>query len=247
MIDHDARRFRGLLLPLFAGLLAHTAASQDPERHVHGSQAFSCELPEGWRHLTPNEALDLSRRADTGIPSDLLVPTTAAFYPYGRVDSWLTGEFDGRCMTVQTVDGECPTDESGLALVQAAAAEARENWTAEVRSATPAKVGTDDHPVIEARVRYEHSDLEQATDAIVLFAPTAGRTVVITFRAWEGDFSDAEPVFRSISQSLRFAQKARGPVELSDRVLNPLLVGGLVMVILLVLRHKRRGTPGTPA
>lgn len=220
------------------------ALGQDPDRHFSRTGAFSIQLPTGWRQLTPDEAFALAKKTPPVVPADLLAPTTAAFYPYGAVDQWLAGEFDGRCFTVQQVEGEYPIDAEGIRVIKEATERPTDDgWRREIVKTEIAELGADKHPVIECTVRQVGDGRWPVVRSLLLFVPTAGDTLILSFRAWEDDFEAASGVLRDAAESMTFARPARGPSDLGDRLLYPALVGALVGLLLLGLRRR----PGRPA
>lgn len=217
-------------------LLAALAPAQS--RIVHPTQTFAFTAPPGWRQLTPDEALALSKRPGNEIPADLLSPKRADAYAYGAIDRWLAGSFDGRCMIVEQVDGECPVDETGIEQVRASGAHTEERWSREVISLETTTVGTDALPAIEGLFRTTVQDAARTLDSLVLFVPTGGNTLILTFRTSSDDFAAALPEFRAIAASLTFAQRPHGTPDPGSRVFYPLLVGAFVVVLLLVLRRR---------
>jgi hypothetical protein len=74
-----------------------------------------------------------------------------------------------------------------------------------------------------------------------VYAPTGGREVTLSFCAWAEDFARLEPEFDRWLSTLTFSRPPKGKQELSDRLWTPLLTGGVVGIILLVLyKHTRR-------
>jgi len=230
-------------LILSLALLVPQAQGPDPERHFNRTGAFAMVLPDDWRQVTPDEALQLSRQDPRQVPDWLLTPRQVAYYPYGSIGRWLDGDFDGRCLTVQELDGEYPVDEEGISVIRSAAGQpadqaADQEWQREVLSAEPAKIGSSEHPAIQCTVR-DHSRDGTTSRSLVLFVPTGGDTLVLSFRAPDDDFERSLPLFQQIMATLTFARPARGPTELSDRLLYPALVGALVGLLLLGLRRRR--------
>lgn len=212
---------------------------QEPDRHISRTGAFSVVLPDRWRQLTPDEAFALSKRSPPVLPPDLLTPTTAAFYPYGEVDRWLAGAFDGRCLTVQQVDGEYPVDDDGVSVIREATAKATDDgWQREIVSTELVELGAAKHPAIQCTVRQVGGRPWPTVVSLLLFVPTAGDTLILGFRTWEEDFEAASAVFQKAAHSMTFARPARGPSKLGDQLLYPALIGALVGLLLLGLRRR---------
>lgn len=190
--------------------------------------------------MTPDEAILLSRSEDSTIPADLLIPTSAANYPYGRIDSWLADGFDGQAMTFQVADGECPTDETGLELIREKAETSGDGWTRSLTEAALTELGPANHPAIRATVVATSDKSTQPIKSLVWFVPSGGNTLVVSFRAWEGDFEAAAPIFQAASATMAFASEAQGSPSLGGKLIYPIFVGALVGVLLMVLRHRQR-------
>lgn len=232
------------LLPslLLISLLAPQGPGE-PERHINRTGAFAFVLPDGWRQVTPDEALQLSREPTSLVPADLLSPRQVAFYPYGAIDRWLGGAFDGRCLTIQQLDGEYPVDQEGISVIRAASSLPGEGgWRREVLSAELVELGKGEHQTIQCTVR-DQAQGSRTIKSLVLFVPTGGDTLVLSFRAWEDDYENALPEFHRVSASMTFSRPARGPTDLGDRLLYPALIGALVGLLLLGLRRR----PAAPA
>jgi hypothetical protein len=230
---------------LLVGLADAAQDSSTPppsaERHTNQALGFALDLPAGWRQITPDEAFQLAKKKPSPLPPDLLAPNQAAFYPYGDIDRWLAGEFDGRCMTAQLADGEYSVDEAGLDRVRAAAGARREgDWRREMLSVATTEVGARGHPAIECVIRVVQHGPAKPFRSLVFFVPTGGKTLICSFRATESDFEAALPLFRTAAATMNLARRARGPSKLTDRLLMPILIGALVGLLLLVLHRGRR-------
>jgi hypothetical protein len=156
---------------------------------------------------------------------------------YGRVDEWLRTEFDGRCLTVGFQEGELGLDAAALAEIR--------SWVEGRRgvagfkyayiSGKQATVGQANHPVLEVVVSIQPGDGTRPLQALEIYAPTGGNTVIFELRAYQSDFARALPQFRQFLGTLVFAREAAGPAQLSDRLQNAAIVGAIVGLILLVL------------
>ena len=100
------------------------------------------------------------------------------------------------------------------------------------------ELGRDKHPAIQCTVRQVGGQRWPVVMSLLLFVPTAGDTLILGFRGWKDDFEAATPVFLEAAQSMTFARPARGPSELGDRLLYPILIGSLVGLLLLGLRRR---------
>ncbi len=218
---------------------AQAPETQEPERNVDLTRSFSCVMPEGWRQLTPDEAFQL-QKAKSRIPADLLTGRPAEHFPYGAIDQWLAGAFDGRCLTMTRRPGEIPTDEQGVeALREHAARVTRDSgWEQEIVTADVTEVGPGKHKSIVCQTRWVQGSNRPPIQSLVLFVPTGGDTLILAFRTWESDFDAALPFFEQTAATFRFARPPRGSAKLTDRLLYPAIVGALVGALLLLLRRK---------
>lgn len=194
---------------------------------VNGQDRYRMAMPDGWRRLTPDEV----RALRPELPADLremVVPGT--FDRFGRVDRWLAGNFDGRCLTVAHREGEPSLDAKALARIRS-----RVEERGVYVSGKQASLGPNEHPVLEVVSRTRPEPGSRPMQALEIYAPTGGRVIIFEFRAYEDDFADALPLFREALATLVFAREPEGPSKLSDRLQNAAIVGAIVGLVLLVL------------
>ena len=191
--------------------------------------------PSGWRQLTPMEARTLQPKLPADMRKSLPVP--GEFDRFGRIDDWLRGEFDGRCLTTFVKSGEPSLTAETLAEVRTQIADrsTRSGFDYTLVSAKQTTVGVASHPAFEVVVGIAASGGGKPMRALEIYAPTGGRTVFLEFRAFESDFPAALPEFRKVIATLVFAREPRGPANLSDRLQNAAIVGAIVGLVLLVL------------
>ena len=230
------RSFR--LLPvcllLVAPVCPQDSRSSSPDGPKISDGRYECTLPRGWRQLTPDEARTLRPK----LPRDLRDPPWPGVVDRcGAVDKWLRGEFDGRCLTVGHKEGEHALDTEALAEIRSVVEgrSAEGGFTYSYVSGKQAAVGQANHPVLEVVTRIQPSDGTRPMQALEVYAPTGGNTVIFELRAYEGDFARALPQFRQVLGTLIFAREAKGPTNLSDRLQNAAIVGAIVGLVLLVL------------
>ena len=73
-----------------------------------------------------------------------------------------------------------------------------------------------------------------------MHAPTGSQKIVMSFTCAENEFARWQPEFRRWLDTLTFARVPDEPATLSDRLWTPILVGGAVgLVLLLLYRHTR--------
>ena len=222
-----------------ATLLILSWAPQEA-KFVDPLQAYSFVLPAGWRQITPDE----HRLLRDKLPRDVatrLIPTRID--RFGDVDQWLKEGFDGRCLTIHREDGE-------PAMTAETLKEVRE--TAQSKSASTAfryviedleigTVGEHAHPAIVSRLKVAHSEAGELARVLEFVIPTGGKTVRFSYRAGPKDFDAALPIFRKSAETLEIASPPRGRKELSDKLEMPLIIGGVVGLVFLVLYKMRRG------
>ena len=103
-----------------------------------------------------------------------------------------------------------------------------------------AKVGPLGHTVHLAR-RSQTPPSGPKIISLDIYAPTGGRQVTLSFCAWEEDFEKLAPEFEKWLSTLTFSRPPRGQQSISDRLWTPLVTGGIVGIILLVLyKHTKR-------
>ncbi|MHC4897488.1 MAG: hypothetical protein ACYTGW_10315 [Planctomycetota bacterium] len=158
---------------------------------------------------------------------------------FGRVDEWLRGKFDGRCLTVLQREGEPALDAAALleisSWLEQRTADSESGCEYAYVSGRQATVGAASHPVLEVVTRIQPGDGTKPMRALEVYAPTGGHTVILQFRAYEDDFATALPQFRQVLGTLVFAREPKGPANLSDRLQNAAIVGAIVGLVLLVL------------
>jgi hypothetical protein len=197
---------------------------------------FLLDLPPGWRQATPDDARAL-RRTQPRIPAELIsISLTAPEHPFGDVDRWLQGQFDGRALLARIEPQAISANDEGLATLQALWTR-QSNDRVRLRSAALTHVGRDRHPAIECVVELDFH--ERGTFAVrQLYALSGRRTVMLACWA-RADDQGAVAAFAPVLASLRFA---RPPGE-SQSFWNTLLYTGLVVGLLAIaIQFARRGT-----
>lgn len=222
---------RALLLLLLAAV---------PGQELLRTRDYRLELPEGWRQLLPTEAHQLRHTPGNPVPAELIAPLPAGLLPYGPIPEWLAGRFDGRALELREIDSEPDLDEHGLAFQRAfweqPAADGGPG--ARVESARLVEIGQGPHPAIELVVLHRADAGGPPRRSLQFYVPTAGRTLVLAFRAEPADFATAEPVFRACAATLLLARPARGSGGILDQILYAAGVGALLALLIAVLRRR---------
>lgn len=240
---------RVILRALIALVLAGAPTTQDPgapadappatARFQSRSLTWAMELPADWRQVSPDE----SRSLRNLLPGDVSRTNPLSFYCVGPVERWKAGDYDGVHLWVVEQDGEWILKGMDVA------AELRAKWAsagpplqmaytvAEVRQV---ELGQGSLPAVASIRLAEPADGSRPVRSLDLHVPTGGRTVSFSFRCWADEFDHRVASFRSMAETLTVARKPRGEVTLSDRLWTPLITGGIVGAILLVLYRRMR-------
>jgi len=244
---------RGLAAAL-ATLIALAAPAQSPQnptapaadarpelrQFTNLNRSFHIDVPAGWRQLAPNEALRLAELP--GCPEDLRVAQPRMFYAVGPVDRWLASDFAGPWLYVVEQGNEWYVEDD---FAEKLAARWRERGEvtgvrydlADVRAG---KVGPAGHAVRFA-VRTSQKASERATRSLDVYAPAGGQQFTLSLTCWADDYERQVPEFERWLQTLAFARTSRGEQSLGERMWTPIVVGGLVALVLLVLYKHTRG------
>jgi hypothetical protein len=227
-------------------LLAAVAAPQDvapaagTQRFLDQSRTFSVDLPSDWRQLAPGERGRL-QAALGELPRDLTQNEPRLFYPVGPIDRWLAGDFAGVYLYVVEQGNEWAIEEPLADRLQQmwtakGASEGVEYRLAEVRRERIGELG---HAVVIA-LRTSAPAHGRAQASLDVYAPTGGRQLTLSFTCWAEDFAARRPQFERMAASLAFARAARGEATASDHLWTPILTGGLVTLVLLLLYRRQR-------
>ena len=159
-----------------------------------------------------------------------------------NVRAALANGFDGRCLTVTREDGEPALTEVTLQQVREVARQRTSSTGArnEIEHLKIGSVGKRNHPVIESSFVVRTKAGVAIARVLEFLVPTGGKTLRFSYRASPRDFAEAEPVFRRSAATLQIAAPAEGRKELSDKLKMPLIIGGVVGLIFLVLYKLRK-------
>ena len=206
------------------------------------NRTYQIELPEGWRQIAPGEAVTLSE-VESELPA--VHPTNPRkYYTVGPIDKWLKGQLDGPWLQAMERADSMYLDDDYAELV-------RDTWRKQtettdishvVEDVQLKKVGTQQiECVVVVRTssppapRVKHKSLD-------IHAPTAKQQVLLSFGCPEDQFARWQPEFERWLETLTFARKPEEPATLTDRLWTPILVGGAVgLVLLLLYKHTRSG------
>jgi len=223
-------------------LCVEMRCQQTPTRNLSLTGIFSLELPPGWRQLTPDEARRLKKDPGKEFPAALIHPGLRTnMYPYGHVDRWLAGGFDGRCLCVQLSEGEPGMDQESIDKILSFAKESSAaGHRFDIRSSRFSKLGEQGQSVIETRAVRVFEDGARPMQELGFYVPTGGQTLILAFRSFEEDFEQVLPTFERAAATLRFSRPPRGPKRQTNDIVWAAIVGAFVGVLLLLLRRKSR-------
>ncbi len=204
------------------------------------NHTFQLELPDGWRQIAPNEAVALKDQPNAA-PG--LYPTQPRLmYTVGPIDDWLNGDLSGAWLRViERKDTWYIGDDFENFI--------REHWRQEstntdvahqIDNVSREKVGTQQVECITAIRTSTPTSPHPATRSLDIHIGTANQQLTLSFGAASEDFDEWQPKFHDWLESLILARVAESPQTLSDRLWTPLLVGGVVgLVLLLLYKHTR--------
>lgn len=205
--------------------------------------SFRVQVPPSWRQLAPGELKALTA-AVPQLPHDVRQNVPHMFYAVGPVEAWLRGEFDGEYLYVVEQDAEWHLDGDLKARLQQMWSDkgATDGQRYEVLSAERVSLGPEAHPAVVADRRITPTD-GRALRSLDVHVPTGGREVTLCWTCREDAFDQKRGEFLARAHTIALARKSRGEQKLSDRLWTPLLAGGVVGIILLVLYRKARRPP----
>lgn len=230
--------------PATQGPAAQDPATQPPtlRRFLNRNATFHIELPADWRQLAPNEARRLGE--NPAAPKDLTYVEPQRFYAVGPVDAWLRGDFGGARLWVVEQENEwLVTDDFAARLTEMWQQRAAQEGRSQTLSAIQREpVGPQARNAITAVRTTGATAAEPARRSLDVHAPSGGQQISLAFSCPDDAWAEWEPQFRRWLASLTFARSAREEQTLSDRLWGPLLTGGAVGLVLLVLykRNQRR-------
>lgn len=235
------RRCLPSLIALVLAAAAPAQADAPTQRFVNRNASFHVELPAGWRQIAPNEARKVGELPQA--PPKLGLAQPNHFYAVGPVDRWLAADFANAWLYVVEQDSEWFVAETWQD-------DLRAMWDAEGKASgcshrlerlERAKVGSQDVDALTA-VRFTvPADGRQPTTSFDVHAPAGGRQLSLSFTCPPERFEAELPAFRQALATLTFARAAKAQASLGDRLWTPLLTGGGVALVLLLLYKHTRG------
>jgi hypothetical protein len=223
-------------------LAAAPAAAQEPDqqfRNLNGS--FHIDVPASWRQLSPGEARRIGEIP--GAPARLTLSQPRHFYAVGPVDRWLAGDFGAPWLYVVEQDSEwyvADTFAEDLAAMWAAEGKAS-GEKHELKDVRRTQVGTQKVDVVMATRLTTCGDGRPPVMSLDVHAPAGGRQLTLSFCCAPEQFGAWEGRFRAWLATLTFARITKAQASLGDRLWTPLVTGGVVgLVLLLLYRHTRR-------
>ena len=222
-------------------LLAAAALGQEPlQRFENRNGTFHIGLPAGWRQVAPNEARRIGELANAPEPLRLAQPQS--FYAVGPVDRWLAGDFTGPWLYVVEQQAEWYVADDFVAQLTTMWAD-RGTATGERHELSGIRkelVGEQQVEVVVATRTTTRTDGRPPYRCLDVYSPAGSSQVTLSFSCAPDRFATLEPEFRRWLATLTFARVRKGQTSLSDRLWTPILTGGAVgLVMLLLWRHTR--------
>ncbi len=232
------------LLAAIALILAPGQAQDDPDsglksdRYVDPTGSFTLSLPNQWRQMTPDEAIQLRPKMPADI-ADRVVP--GRIDRFGEVGRWLDESFSGRCLTLTLDQGEPDMNEGTLQTIRDFVADrSTPGLRLEIESMHFSTVGDGDYQAIERVLQIRDGQGTEIARALEFLIPTGGNSLWLSFRTSREDFAAAKATFLRCAGTLKLANPPEGRKELSDKLQTPIIIGALVGLGLLILYKLKR-------
>jgi hypothetical protein len=211
----------------------------DEQQFRNLNESFELIVPKNWRALAPNEARRIGENPNA--PTTLCLAQPRAFYAVGPVDAWLAGDFTGAWIyVVETEDEWYVEDDFAEVLAESwrrlSESKGEQNELSQVERWP---VGLQQYDAVVAQRRCTPPKPRPALHSLDVHSPCGGRQLTLSFQCVAEAFPRWEPEFQRMLASLRFARPPRSKGSLGDRLWTPILAGGAVSLVLLVL-YKRR-------
>ncbi|MEZ6036627.1 MAG: hypothetical protein R3F29_04050 [Planctomycetota bacterium] len=210
------------------------------QRFRNHNQTFEIDLPAGWRLLAPNEASRLGEAPGTPMLLHQSLPRTN--FALGPVDAWFAGDFSAPWLYVVEFDEAWYIDDDYAAKIADKWREQSEagDTRYEVSEIRREKLGTQQVECVTAVRLTTPPGPRPQLRSLDVYAPTASQKVVFSFACPPDAFDRWQPEFRRWLATLTFARVPREQESLSDRLWTPIITGGLVGIVLIVLyRHTK--------
>ncbi len=240
--------FAAALSQCLSPVAAQTAAADGPratlpQTRKYVDRLWAAELPDEWRQMGREEALDLADRLPFDVPLGIVQDGQVAVF--GAIDRWRQDGLRDGCLVVVTKDGEQIADDALIAELRDHYANARTDAgdRCEVLAAELAELGPSTHPGLLLSRRLIPGDGGPVLRATDVYASTSGHLLILSFRTWENEWTAFEPRLRGLASSLTFARPPRRPGERGDRLLQAAVFGGVIVAVLFLLRAFLRGRP----
>jgi hypothetical protein len=204
------------------------------------NRTYQLELPEGWRQIAPGEAVRIGE--DPGAPALLRLASPRSFYAVGPVDQWLAGDFTGPWLYVFEQRDEWHVDDDYAATL-------RDLWRQHgetngvdhrLRDIHLEKIGAQQVECIVATRTSTPKPPAAPSTSLDVHAPTAKQQISLSFVAPVHAFDRWQPEFRKWLDTLTFARTAAEQQSLGDRLWTPMIAGGVVGLVMLVLYRYTR-------
>jgi hypothetical protein len=212
--------------------------SPPPFRNRAGT--FQLQLPAGWRQVAPNEARAIGEFATA--PASLTLAQPLAFYAVGPVDEWLRGDFTSPWLYVVEQNSEWHIgDDFAEVLAQSWRQKGEASGERhELHDVQRAKLGTQQTEGVVAIRVCTPKPPRLPMQSLDVHVPGRGQQITLCFSCAPERFPTQEAEFRRWLATLTFARPSRGPVTVGDRLWTPLVAGGVVALLLLLLyKHSR--------
>jgi hypothetical protein len=215
--------------------------TQATARFANRNASFHIQLPAQWRQIAPGEARTVGERREA--PPKLGFAQPNHFYAVGPVDQWLAGDFRGAWLYVVEQDAEWHIGDHWQDDLRAMWREegAASGNRHELTNLRRAKVGTQGVEALLAERTTTPPDGRPVVRSLDVHAPCGGRQVSLSFCCPPERFGAEEPGFVAALATLTFARLPREQQDLGDRLWSPLLTGGAVALVLLLLYKHTRG------
>ncbi len=220
-----------------------TAPNPGPgeQRWFNPGRSFHLLLPAGWRTLAPNEARKIGE--DPRAPAPLAFAQPNLCYAVGPVDAWLAGDYSGPWLYVAERDGEWHIEDDYAKVLTDSWRERSEasGERNELRDIQLGRVSIHGVEAVLAVRRNTPPPPRPAVESLDASCPAGPQQITLSFKCAPEQMPRWEGEFRRRLHSLDFARLPRQKRTLGDRLWPPILAGGAISLILLLLyKHSRR-------
>lgn len=204
------------------------------------NRTFQLELPADWRQVAPGEAVQISGIESS--PPVLWHASPRQFYGVGPVDGWLSGDFSAPWLYIHEQRDEWHVDDDFASTLRELWREHGEANDVEhqLSDVHLAKIGTQGVECIVATRKTTPAPPAVPRVSLDVHAPTAKQQISLSFTATPDTFDRWQPEFERWLTTLTFARVAEEPATIAERLWTPLMVGGVVGLILVLLYRYTR-------